>query len=115
MPRSLDDFPSSRRSISAQRKSDDAWEMGTTMKLMTFTIVTLDGVMQGLGGPDEDCRGGFERGGWSAPLVDTEAMNYLVQVYQRADASCSADTPMRYSPDTGARSRIRMSTPLQAR
>ena len=56
------------------------------MKLTTFTIVTLDGVMQGLGGPDEDRRSGFERGGWSAPLVDTEAMNYLVQVYQRAEA-----------------------------
>lgn len=31
------------------------------MKLTTITHVSVDGVMQGLGGPDEDRRGGFER------------------------------------------------------
>jgi dihydrofolate reductase len=56
------------------------------MKLTTTTMVTVDGVMQGLGGPDEDRRGGFERGGWVAPLFDNEAMAFLNQVYQRADA-----------------------------
>jgi dihydrofolate reductase len=56
------------------------------MKLTTTTIVTVDGVMQGLGAPDEDRRGGFERGGWVAPLFDNEAMTFLNQVYQRADA-----------------------------
>lgn len=29
------------------------------MKLTTITIVSVDGVMQGLGAPDEDRRGGF--------------------------------------------------------
>jgi dihydrofolate reductase len=56
------------------------------MKLTTLTMVTVDGVMQGLGGRDEDRRGGFERGGWVAPLFDNEAMTFLNQVYERADA-----------------------------
>jgi dihydrofolate reductase len=56
------------------------------MKLTTTTMVTVDGVMQGLGAPDEDRRGGFERGGWVTPLFDNEATTFLNQVYQRADA-----------------------------
>jgi dihydrofolate reductase len=56
------------------------------MKLTTTTMVTVDGVMQGLGAPDEDRRGGFDRGGWVAPLFDIEAATFLNQVYERADA-----------------------------
>ena len=56
------------------------------MKLTTTTMVTVDGVMQGLGGPDEDRSGGFERGGWQAPLWDNEAGTFLNEVYGRADA-----------------------------
>ena len=57
-----------------------------TMKLTTTTMITVDGVMQGLGGPDEDRRGGFERGGWVAPFFGDEAGVFLNQTYQRADA-----------------------------
>src|SRR5260370_12683633 len=42
--------------------------------------------MQGLGGPDEDRRGGFDRGGWAPPLVDTETGDHIDQVYGGAAA-----------------------------
>jgi dihydrofolate reductase len=58
------------------------------MKLTTITHVSVDGVMQGLGGRDEDRRGGFERGGWALPLFerDNEGATFLGEVFQRADA-----------------------------
>jgi dihydrofolate reductase len=56
------------------------------MKLKITTNVSVDGVMQGLGGPGEDRRGGFNRGGWAPPLVDTETGDYLDQVYGGAAA-----------------------------
>ena len=56
------------------------------MKLTTITHITVDGVMQGLGGRDEDRRGGFERGGWALPLFDDKAATFLDQVFQRASA-----------------------------
>ena len=56
------------------------------MKLTTITHVSLDGVMQGLGGADEDRRGGFERGGWAIPLFVDDAATFLDEVFQRADA-----------------------------
>jgi dihydrofolate reductase len=39
-------------------------------KVVVFENLTLDGVMQAPGRPDEDPRGGFERGGWAAPYAD---------------------------------------------
>jgi len=56
------------------------------MRLTTVTHVSLDGVMQGLGGPDEDRRGGFERGGWALPLFTDDAAGFVNQAFQRADA-----------------------------
>jgi dihydrofolate reductase len=56
------------------------------MKLTTITHVSVDGVMQGLGGRDEDRRAGFERGGWALPLFGGEGATLLEQVFQRADA-----------------------------
>ncbi len=62
-------------------------EKGTaTMKLTINMNVSVDGVMQGLGGPEEDRRGGFERGGWAMPHFDSETAALTGQVYQRADA-----------------------------
>jgi dihydrofolate reductase len=59
------------------------------MQLTTITQVSVDGVMQGNGGRDENLDPGFERGGWARPpepLFDNEAMTFVNQVYQRADA-----------------------------
>ena len=38
--------------------------------VVVFTSLTLDGVMQAPGRPDEDTRGDFEHGGWAAPYAD---------------------------------------------
>jgi dihydrofolate reductase len=38
--------------------------------LVVIEFITLDGVMQGLGSPDEDRDGGFRHGGWGAPYGD---------------------------------------------
>ena len=39
-------------------------------KIVAYISLTLDGVMQAPGRPDEDRRGGFEHGGWAAPYSD---------------------------------------------
>jgi dihydrofolate reductase len=56
------------------------------VKLTATMMVTVDGVYQGPGGPDEDRRGGFERGGWVAPFFDEAGGRYVTSVFERADA-----------------------------
>ena len=41
-------------------------------RIVVFNSVTLDGVMQAPGRPDEDTRGGFPYGGWAVPYADPE-------------------------------------------
>src|SRR5262245_32784456 len=55
------------------------------MKLTALISVSLDGVYQGPGGPDEDRRGGFERGGWESPHGEG-GFTLVTSYYERADA-----------------------------
>jgi dihydrofolate reductase len=55
-------------------------------RLAVIEFVTLDGVMQGLGSPDEDRDGGFEHGGWSAPFFDQIQATAAVEGQQSTTA-----------------------------
>jgi hypothetical protein len=49
-------------------------------------MLTVDGVYQGPRGPDEDRRGGFDRGGWVARHFDEGTGQFVTSVFERADA-----------------------------
>lgn len=55
-------------------------------KLIVIEFVTLDGVMQGLGSPDEDRDGGFEHGGWAAPYGDEVQQSAALEGMQTTSA-----------------------------
>jgi dihydrofolate reductase len=44
------------------------------MRILVTEFISLDGVVQAPGGPDEDRDGGFAHGGWSHPFFDPEVM-----------------------------------------
>ncbi|MGA4838796.1 dihydrofolate reductase family protein [Streptomyces sp. G45] len=56
------------------------------MKLTLTQFVTLDGVVQAPGGPEEDPSGGFTHGGWSVPYGDEDFGRFMTEVFDRADA-----------------------------
>jgi dihydrofolate reductase len=57
------------------------------MQIILSHFLSLDGVAQAPGGPDEDTSGGFAHGGWSMPYFDVDAMGPVLDaVLQRSDA-----------------------------
>ncbi|MFE0448379.1 dihydrofolate reductase family protein [Streptomyces fungicidicus] len=55
-------------------------------KLVVTTFVTLDGVYQAPGGPQEDTRDGFDQGGWSVPYGDEDFGRFVNGVFSRVGA-----------------------------
>jgi dihydrofolate reductase len=55
-------------------------------ELVVDMFVTLDGVIQAPGGPDEDSADGFGHGGWQAPLVDEQSGASITENIGRMDA-----------------------------
>lgn len=54
-------------------------------KIIVLSFITLDGVMQAPGGPEEDMSGGFEYGGWTVPYFDDATGKLMDQQLQSAD------------------------------
>jgi dihydrofolate reductase len=59
----------------------------TVVPVVVSEFVSLDGVAQAPGGPDEDRSGGFRHGGWSLPFFDAEVMGPVIGEFaQRCEA-----------------------------
>src|SRR3954451_22624727 len=60
---------------------------GAAMQITLIDFMSLDGVVQSPGGPEEDTDGGFPHGGWSVPYFDVEVMgNAIFDLLGTADA-----------------------------
>src|SRR5690606_20479780 len=85
---------------------------GPDIKLTVHEFVTLDGVMQGPGAPEEDTSGGFDRGGWVVPFVD-EDFGRIVDGWFRSTTELLYGPPTSSWPATGHRSPTPMTTSLR--
>lgn len=54
-------------------------------KIIVITMITLDGVMQAPGGPEEDPSNGFKYGGWTAPYTEANGNEFFQKNMQPAE------------------------------
>jgi len=52
-------------------------------KIISITQISLDGVMQAPGGPEEDPSNGFTHGGWAMPFADDDARQVIDEIISR--------------------------------
>src|ERR1700733_6999237 len=76
-------------------------------RVTSATFLSLDGVMQAPGGPEEDPAGGFAFGGWTATYWDEIMGKAMGENFANHSPFCSDARPMRFSPRIGL-SRSRM-------
>ncbi len=67
--------------------SSSPWHRLTRMRIVVSEFISLDGVVQAPGGPEEDTDGNFAHGGWSMPFFDPEVMGGAIDgMVERTEA-----------------------------
>ena len=77
------------------------------MEIILTSFMSLDGVVQAPGGPEEDTDGGFAHGGWSHPYFDPETMGSTWDAVIAGRTRCSSEgAPGRGWPRPGPNARV---------
>jgi dihydrofolate reductase len=66
------------RSCSEEYRKNKPIIITLMRKIIVCEFITLDGVMQAPGGPEEDASGSFKYGGWTAPYMDEASGKIMV-------------------------------------
>ncbi len=74
-------------------------------KIIVISMITLDGVMQATGGPEEDPSSGFKYGGWTAPFTDDNGSESSKKICNPQNI-CWAEKHLRFLQVTGLNMQI---------
>ena len=69
-------------------------------KIIVISMITIDGVMQAPGGPEEDRSGGFKHGGWVAPYGE-EVYGKVMEKQMKPANLLLGKKHLRFLPATG--------------